>query len=100
MPSGWDLSSGELKDNQKIDLFEVIAKSLFHGVHNTTYKYCFFKSLLDNLFRVDENYSLPLKTIGETFATTYWNMIKFPLRTNFTNLKKREATEVFLFSCF
>ena len=43
MPSGWDLSSGELKDNRNANLFEVIAKSLFHGVHNTTYKYCFFK---------------------------------------------------------
>lgn len=72
---GYSLDKGELKDNKSKNLFSAISHSLFSGTHATTYKYCFFKSLLDNLFAADENYVIPLKAIGSTFAGVYWNMV-------------------------
>lgn len=73
--AGFDIKEGELKDNSKVNLFSVVSHSLFAGSHTTTYKYCFFKSLLDNLFSCDDHYVLSLEAIGSTFASVYWNMI-------------------------
>lgn len=73
--TGYLLKEGELKDNSESNLFSSISHSLFSGTHVTTYKYCFLKSLLDNLFSADENYFIPLESISSTFAGVYWNMI-------------------------
>ena len=45
-----------------------------------TYKYAFFKSILDNLFNVDENLKLNFNCLSNSFSKMYWNLIaKFKL---------------------
>lgn len=72
---GWNRPFGELMNNADTNLFGCVSYSLFGGMHTTTYKYCFFKSLLDNIFEFDENYQIGFKTLSATFATIYWNSI-------------------------
>lgn len=45
-----------------------------------TYKYAFFKSILDNLFNVNENLELKFDCLSYSFSKMYWNLIaKFKL---------------------
>lgn len=71
---GWNLSNGELNDNKSIDLFSPICFSLISGKHTTTYKFCFLKSLLDNLYKTNVN-ELSFRILSETFSKIYWNLI-------------------------
>ena len=83
---GWYQKEGLLNDNSSKNLLSYISQSMFSGKHTTTYKYCFLKSILDNLYSVDENYSLDFNIIGETFVSIYWNMIvvyKIPQMSNY-----------------
>lgn len=73
--AGWDKTSGELKDNSGEALFSHISASLYLGSHNTTYKFCFFKSLLDNVINASEDLVIDLKDISNTFAEVYWNLV-------------------------
>ena len=72
---GWYKGEGLLNDNENKNLFSYLSQSLFSGKHTTTYKYCFLKSILDNLYSFDSNYSISFEKIGETFVSIYWNMI-------------------------
>lgn len=72
---GWDRSCGELLDNSSADFLSLLSYSLFSGMHTTTYKFCFLKSILENIYSLDENFSISLADIGETFCSVYWNMI-------------------------
>ena len=72
---GWDRKEGLLNNNDGKNLLSYISQSLFSGKHATTYKYCFLKSLLDNLYSFDKNYKIEFKKLGETFVSIYWNMI-------------------------
>ena len=40
-----------------------------------SYKYAYFKSILDNLFNVDDNYELSFSYLAEDFSIMYWNII-------------------------
>lgn len=45
-----------------------------------TYKYAFFKAILDNLFNVNENLELNFNYLSYSFSKMYWNLIaKFKL---------------------
>ena len=84
---GWYKKEGILFDNKNENLFYCISQSLFSGKHTTTYKYCFLKSLLDNLYSFTDEYSISFNEIGETFASIYWNMIvvhKIPQMSNYS----------------
>lgn len=72
---GWDRKEGLLNENDGKNLLSYISQSLFSGKHATTYKYCFLKSLLDNLYSFDDEYRISFKKIGQTFVEIYWNMI-------------------------
>ncbi|MBK5201888.1 MAG: HNH endonuclease [Spirochaetaceae bacterium] len=76
---GWNLSEGFKPFNDLDDLavISLVNKALGSGVARTTsYKFGFFKSLLDNLFNVDEkDHSLSFNTIFTTFSETYYNLI-------------------------
>ncbi|HHX79527.1 MAG TPA: HNH endonuclease [Acholeplasmataceae bacterium] len=72
---GWDRKEGLLNNNAGKNLLSYISQSLFSGKHATTYKYCFLKSLLDNLYSFDNEYRISFKKIGQTFVEIYWNMI-------------------------
>jgi hypothetical protein len=76
---GWSLQEGSetFKDLPDLAVIALINKALGSGVARTTsYKFCFFKSILDNLFNVDErDISLPFNTLFTTFGETYYNLI-------------------------
>ncbi|MCR5350197.1 MAG: HNH endonuclease [Acholeplasmatales bacterium] len=40
-----------------------------------TYKYAFFKSILDNLFNVNDKYELSFDLLSYSFSKMYWNLI-------------------------
>lgn len=40
-----------------------------------TYKYAFFKAILDNLFNVNENLELEFICLSDSFSKMYWNLI-------------------------
>lgn len=73
--AGWTLDHGEIKLCNEEDFLPLISSSLFCGKHTTTYKYCFLKSLLENLYSVDDKYAISFNKIGETFSGVFWNMI-------------------------
>lgn len=73
--AGWNKDSGELKDNSGENLFSHISASLYMGSHTTTYKFCFLKSLLDNVINASEDLVISLRDISNTFAEVYWNLV-------------------------
>lgn len=73
--SGWNRDEGELLDNADSSLFACVSFSFFSGSHTTTYKYCFLKCLLDNIFNFDERKRISFKLLSNTFAAIYWNSI-------------------------
>lgn len=83
--SGWNLSEGSvpftpLSDD---DVIQIVNRALSScKKHTTTYKYAFFKSLLDNIFNVDlETSFLSYQSIAFRFAEIYWNLVlKFRLK--------------------
>lgn len=75
MSLGCDLREGKLVFKKNADFFGAISASLFSGAHSTTYKYCFLKCILDNIYELDDDYALSFDVIGETFASTYWNLV-------------------------
>ena len=73
--TGWNRNEGHLLDNSSSNLFACISYSFFSGSHTTTYKYCFFKSILDNVFSFEQDFSIGFRVLSDTFATIYWNSI-------------------------
>jgi hypothetical protein len=72
---GFELTEGELKENNQANLFSCISQSLFRGAHANTYKYGLLKAILDNVFSVDADYRLSMDDLLLTFAKVYWNLI-------------------------
>lgn len=75
---GFKDSKGEIKeihnkDNEYMSDCMHFLNSL--SKKTATYKYAFFKSLLDNLFNVDENLELKFDCLSYSFSKMYWNLI-------------------------
>lgn len=73
--NGFEKTDGELKDNTEANLFSCISYSLFRGAHTNTYKYGLLKSVLDNIFSVDSDYTIGMSELNETFTKVYWNLV-------------------------
>lgn len=80
--SGWDLTENltpfkSLSDEEVIKI--VNAAILGNAKHATSYKFVFFKSILDNIFNVDLDSEpecfLDFDAISMRFAEIYWNLI-------------------------
>lgn len=72
-----------------------------HSHHATTYKYAFFKSILDNVFNVDLNTMLlAYDSIALKFTEIYWNLVlRYHLRQEVkTNHHEYTSVERELFS--
>lgn len=77
--SGWDLSEGICnKINGNIsenEFWQIINNVLSSKTNKTTsYKYAFFKALIDNIFNLNE-YKISYSVIFERFAEMYWNLV-------------------------
>lgn len=84
--AGYLLSEGEF-DNRELTDDEIwsVFSSLFSNKSKNTssYKYGFFKSIIDNLYNVDENNRLSFDQIFSKFTEIYWNLIlKYGIRQN------------------
>lgn len=105
--AGWNVKENlipfiSLSDEKVISIINQAL--LGNSKHTTSYKYVFFKSILDNIFNVDLN-SIPecflsFDTISLRFAEIYWNLIlKFSLNQMPLNINgKKSAIERELFS--
>ena len=77
--SGWNLQQGTisfrpLSESEVIRIVNVALSPT--KMHTTTYKYAFFKAVLDNLFNVDlENHFLSYDAIALRFTEIYWNLV-------------------------
>ena len=57
---------------------------------DTTYKFGFLKSIIDNIYNVDENYRLSFDKLFGKFTEIYWNLIlKYELRQKAPNKVNR-----------
>ena len=59
------------------DVIAMVNRALSGNSHHaTTYKYAFFKSILDNVFNVDiETKLLSYDNIAIRFTEIYWNLV-------------------------
>lgn len=78
MAAGFDLKEG-IYDSRLLsedEMWSTFAR-LFSSksVHDTSYKFGFLKSILDNLYNVDENFGLSFKQLFSTFTEIYWNLV-------------------------
>ena len=77
--SGWNLQQGTLpfRHLSESDVIRIVNLALSPAKkHTSTYKYAFFKAVLDNLFNVDgQRYFLSYDTIALRFTEIYWNLV-------------------------
>ena len=74
---GWNLKNGDIiKENLSIeDFFAIISSFVLSSKGKTTsYKYAFFKSIIDNIFNCNQ-LILKFEYLYETFGRIYWNII-------------------------
>ena len=82
---GWNLTEGTIPFSRQseADVIRLVNLALSPAKkHATTYKYAFFKAVLDNLFNVDlQTCFLSYDTIAMRYTEIYWNLVlKFRLR--------------------
>lgn len=72
----WDLKVGEIKSQYITDdIIWMNLNNFFYASNMTTsYKYGFFKALLENLYQVNENFELDYDRIFYSFTKIYWNL--------------------------
>lgn len=58
-----------------------------------TYKYAFFKAILDNLFNVNERLELSFNYLSNSFSKMYWNLIAKYKLPQYQNGKKNSLIE-------
>ena len=83
--SGYNLSEGTIPFSQQSDddVIRIINLALSPAKkHTSSYKYAFFKAILDNIFNVDlKNYFLSYDAISLRFTEIYWNLsLRFHLK--------------------
>ncbi len=82
--AGFDLKEGsyearEASDDEFWSAFSCVFSS--RSRNDSSYKYGFLKSIIDNLYNVDENLKLSFDQLFSKFAEIYWNLIlKYDLR--------------------
>lgn len=78
MAAGYKLKEGiydtrPLSDDEMWSVFGYLFSGRSHN--DTSYKFGFLKSILDNLYNVDENLVLTFDQLFSKFAEVYWNLV-------------------------
>ncbi len=78
MPAGFDLKEGyyatrSLSDDEMWSAFSYLFSS--KSVNDTSYKFGFLKSILDNLYNTDDKLTLTFDQLFSKFAEIYWNLV-------------------------
>lgn len=95
--AGWELKEGKLNISKiSQDDFWNILKVVFSNKSrkSTTYKYCFFKSIIDNVFNCDMNYTLSLEEVFVTVAEIYWNLVHIHRLKQYIATKQRKSSRI------
>lgn len=75
-----ELNDVPFKSLAESDVISIVNRALSSGNshHATTYKYAFFKSILDNVFNVDlDSMFLSYDNIAARFTEIYWNLVLY-----------------------
>lgn len=76
--AGWELKEGKLDTTEMDqDEFWKILKAVFSNKSKktTSYKYCFFKSIIDNIFNYYLDYRISFEQLFDTASEIYWNLV-------------------------
>ena len=75
--SGRNLQEGKYLEGKVSDgeLWEAITDLFSHGSKNTSYKFVFLKSILDNLENADSELVLTFDQLFSTFSQIYWELV-------------------------
>ncbi len=102
MAAGFDLKEGyydnrPLSDDDMWSVFAYLFSS--KSVNDTSYKFGFLKSILDNLYNVDDKLVLSFDKLFSTFAEIYWNLVlkHHILQKNPGKMNRQSALEAVLF---
>lgn len=84
----------DIKDDENCFDFFMSCFNTNHG-KTTSYKFCFIKSILDNLFNC-ETFILSFDTLNSTFLKIYWNLIcKYNLpQFQSSNINQKSSIEI------
>lgn len=83
-----------VKENYHKYLSDVMHFLNSNAKKTSTYKYVFFKSILDNLFNINENLELPFSLLANDFSIIYWNVTaKYKLSQFQNTIGKRSKME-------
>lgn len=93
--AGFDLVEGsyikrQLSEDELWSIFSAMFSS--KAVHDTSYKFGFFKSILDSLYNTDNNLILTFDQLFYKFTEIYWNLIlKYHLRQKAKTKNNRDT---------
>ena len=78
MPAGWNMS--EVPRDEKYysddELWSIINKLFSTKTRKTTtYKFCFLKAVIDNIFNVNGELQIGFEKLYERFTEVYWNLV-------------------------
>lgn len=73
----WNLQAAEMKNPYILeeDIWKSIHYFFYHSKTTTTYKYGFFKALLENVANANEDKELTFDDLFYTFSKMYWNLV-------------------------
>lgn len=73
----WDLKVGELKEPYvtEEEIWQRLNYFFFDAKTTTTYKYGFFKALLENIYMADAEGFIAYDTLFYDFTKIYWNLV-------------------------
>ena len=94
--AGWNLKEGILKKENATEeeLWERI-NFIFSNksLNRTSYKFAFFKVLLEGVFEIDENLSIDLRQLFSKFSNVYWSLIaKYKLKQSHNGNRSKVET--------
>lgn len=101
--SGWNLSEG-VCDKEYVsenEFWEIINNILSSKTNKTTsYKFAFFKSLIDNIFNLNGSI-ISYDILFERFAEMYWNLVaKYKLvQIQATSRFAKSSVEIIIENC-
>ena len=74
---GWNLQEGKFLEGKVSDeeLWEAITVLFSYSSKNTSYKFVFLKSILDNLENADSELVLTFDQLFSTFSQIYWELV-------------------------
>jgi hypothetical protein len=96
---GWDLKIGEIKETYITDeeIWQALNNFYFHGSTTMSYKYGFLKSLLENLYNVNENFDLNFDDLFYSFTKIYWILVIHLNLRQSNNKKQVSSIQKFIF---